>query len=566
MVCSACAYENPPGMRFCGMCGMPMPHKPITAPGANSTLNFTRVPVDAREAAAAREHTEALQTGGSVASEPGSGPVSAPAPESPGAETPATTTTASPPSPPETPAKELVPDIALDEYVRKFRYEPPQDPAEKTMRWDAPVSSSRPEPPITETPKETDHVPASLVLPNASVPASEDVDQRLGLEQESPAEASITRPRFLDLNEPASPSRPPSGDEGSAENVRPANRVLGNNATTIGGPSFLGLSDAPQSWADAIGVEHGEYAPRNYHLRAWFAVVVVLVFAGLGYLEWRAQVQQTNNGPVEVIRTKLHDWRQTATQMATPDPPPGAAKPDIQIQPQPTPSSPPPANSTASAPAAVVPQPSQASKADVDGGQSVSPPGESPAHAALPTESPTAGTDNSARQVAAEKQGAKPVDDDSEQPAPVKPQPRRQADVAASKPSALGMEEMAKAREASDPAAAAAWLWKATAKGNPDAPVQLANMYMKGDGVPRSCEQALVLLKTAAAKENAAARNRLGSMYATGTCVPASRVEAYRWYSSSLNANPNSQWTQQTRDMIWQQMGAAERAQAQRYR
>ena len=60
---------------------------------------------------------------------------------------------------------------------------------------------------------------------------------------------------------------------------------------------------------------------------------------------------------------------------------------------------------------------------------------------------------------------------------------------------------MTKARNASDSAAAAAWLWKATAKGNPDAPVQLANMYIQGDGVPRSCEQAMVLLKTAADKE-----------------------------------------------------------------
>ena len=55
---------------------------------------------------------------------------------------------------------------------------------------------------------------------------------------------------------------------------------------------------------------------------------------------------------------------------------------------------------------------------------------------------------------------------------------------------------MAKANNASDAAAAAAWLWKATAKGNPDAPVRLADMYVKGDGVPRSCEQALVLLNS----------------------------------------------------------------------
>ena len=92
-----------------------------------------------------------------------------------------------------------------------------------------------------------------------------------------------------------------------------------------------------------------------------------------------------------------------------------------------------------------------------------------------------------------------------------------------------GADELAKANNASDSAAEAAWLWKATAKGNPTAPVRLADMYIKGEGVPRSCEQAIVLLKTAAQKENAVARNQLASMYDSGTCVQRNRVEAYRW-------------------------------------
>ncbi|MGA9646396.1 MAG: hypothetical protein WBQ76_10780, partial [Candidatus Korobacteraceae bacterium] len=129
-----------------------------------------------------------------------------------------------------------------------------------------------------------------------------------------------------------------------------------------------------------------------------------------------------------------------------------------------------------------------------------------------------------------------------------------------------GADELAKANNASDSAAEAAWLWKATAKGNPTAPVRLAGMYVKGEGVPRSCEQALVLLKTAAEKENAVARNQLASMYGSGVCVPRNRVEAYRWASSALAANPNSDWAQQRRDQIWQQMTPEERALAEKYR
>jgi TPR repeat protein len=125
---------------------------------------------------------------------------------------------------------------------------------------------------------------------------------------------------------------------------------------------------------------------------------------------------------------------------------------------------------------------------------------------------------------------------------------------------------MDKAKNASDTAASAAWLWKATAKGNPDAPVQLADMYIRGVGVPKSCEQAMVLLKTAAEKENARARNRLATLYETGNCVQRNRVEAYRWVSSALAANPNNQWAQQNKDLLWQQMNPDERAAAQKYR
>jgi len=143
--------------------------------------------------------------------------------------------------------------------------------------------------------------------------------------------------------------------------------------------------------------------------------------------------------------------------------------------------------------------------------------------------------------------------------------PTRDEDQQVAKKIAPGALELNKAKNASDTAAEAAWLWKATAKGNPDAPVRLADMYIKGDGVPRSCEQAVVLLKTAAIKDNARACNRLASLYATGTCVQRNHVQAYRWLSSALAADPKSQWAQQNRDLTWQQMTPEERAQAQKH-
>ncbi len=47
-------------------------------------------------------------------------------------------------------------------------------------------------------------------------------------------------------------------------------------------------------------------------------------------------------------------------------------------------------------------------------------------------------------------------------------------------------------------AEAAKWLWKAIAKHNADATFLLSEMYLKGDGVSKNCDQARVLLDAAA--------------------------------------------------------------------
>ena len=69
----------------------------------------------------------------------------------------------------------------------------------------------------------------------------------------------------------------------------------------------------------------------------------------------------------------------------------------------------------------------------------------------------------------------------------------------------------------------------------------------------------MVLLKTAALGKNALACNRLASLYSTGTCVPRSQLEAYRWFSSALAADPNNQAAQRDRGLVWEQMTPEER-------
>lgn len=53
------------------------------------------------------------------------------------------------------------------------------------------------------------------------------------------------------------------------------------------------------------------------------------------------------------------------------------------------------------------------------------------------------------------------------------------------------------------------WLWKAVAKRNADATLRLADLYLKGDGVPKNCDQARVLLDAAASRGISGAAERL---------------------------------------------------------
>ena len=59
-------------------------------------------------------------------------------------------------------------------------------------------------------------------------------------------------------------------------------------------------------------------------------------------------------------------------------------------------------------------------------------------------------------------------------------------------------------------------LWSAVASGNSSAEVDLARLYLKGDGVPRNCEQARVLLRAAAKHGSEEAQQQLKELRAGG--------------------------------------------------
>jgi TPR repeat protein len=70
--------------------------------------------------------------------------------------------------------------------------------------------------------------------------------------------------------------------------------------------------------------------------------------------------------------------------------------------------------------------------------------------------------------------------------------------------------------QARDSAEAAKWLWKSIAKHNGPAMLELADLYLKGDGVSKNCDQARVLLDSAARRGMAGAGDRLRNLQAFG--------------------------------------------------
>jgi len=67
-----------------------------------------------------------------------------------------------------------------------------------------------------------------------------------------------------------------------------------------------------------------------------------------------------------------------------------------------------------------------------------------------------------------------------------------------------------------DPSTAAQWLWAATRKGDTAANILLADLYIRGEGVPQNCAQGRVLLLAASQKGNDEATRKLQEVDASG--------------------------------------------------
>lgn len=220
--------------------------------------------------------------------------------------------------------------------------------------------------------------------------------------------------------------------------------------------------------------------------RIYVGIVLAMIIGGLAYMAWRSE-QLSQNSQVAPLA------------------PPVASKEAAPSAPAPSTAASTPAPSTASAPAPLTGSaPSTPSKTET------------------PERTPPAETQ-------ATPAAAKPVHEEAskaDSTAPALPHgisrpPKAGAPDISGR---TGGEELALAQrylngtngQGRNSAEAAKWLWKAIAKHNAEATLLLSDLYLRGDGVSKNCDQARVLLDTAALKGVKDAGERLRHLQAFG--------------------------------------------------
>ena len=401
----------------------------------------------------------------------------------------------------------------------------------------------------------------------------------LGLNTAPPVEHS-----YAVEEEPVSPARNEfiRFDESKSEPRR-------ENFRDVSGPSFLGLGTQ-----DYLMEEQEPHS----HTRRNVLLLVLIIIAVLGFLEWRATSRGESANPMEVLHLKIpkkkgqgqvevmqgsanNSGPNATTDNSASTSASNNAKPDLIAEPnqaatqngsQGTPNATSSANTTAT---------DSGNSAATNSETNAAPPPNATASSQTPSAPPEAAkpvtTANSQPPSAAKPAPAKPSSKPAATevakatpPRGAKPSSIPQSDASASTPAAseadaslyAGGFELQRGKAAGATEEGRMWLWKAVAKGNGEAPVLLADMYLQGTGVSKDCEQAVLLLNAAAKKSNPRARSKLGSMYATGQCVAQDRVQAYKWMTSALQANPGSEWIEKNRQSLLSEMTPGERQRA----
>ena len=287
----------------------------------------------------------------------------------------------------------------------------------------------------------------------------------------------------------------------------------------VTGPSFLGLGNESSNADYLLEEQHRGGAKK------WILLFLVLAVGGLVYAQYRANQRGTTLfAGLPAI---------TAPKPAKPAPPLPAGTQQNSGQPE----------LTASAPNEQLKQEQQAKPPE-------NPPADTAAKPA--SDQPDQKTATAGTTTTPEK---KPETASAEN----KPAPAKTADE--EKPDSDNSDEEA-------PAPAKRASTKPTRPAAPEKPagsdlLEQGQRYLYGQGVRKSCDQALNLIHQAANQGNARARAQLGGLYATGNCVQFDRATAYRWFTLALQAEPGNRLIDRNRRMLWDEMTSQERSRVQ---
>ena len=230
------------------------------------------------------------------------------------------------------------------------------------------------------------------------------------------------------------------------------------------------------------------YPPASRSYRVYVGIALAIVIFALGYMAWRSTQSTSQNAHVEPQAPPA-----VTTEPAAPAPiPPSASKTDTT-----------------------------ASKTDTTT-KTDTPVGTPPANAqtAVPSLSDSKGEEAGAR-TSNQKTGTSSHETARAVP-PTTPTVEKTPQAGTAEGN--GAEELATAQgylngangQERNRAEAAKWLWKSVAKHNADATLLLADLYLKGQGVGKNCDQARVLLDAAARKGMKDAGQRLRHLQAFG--------------------------------------------------
>jgi len=170
--------------------------------------------------------------------------------------------------------------------------------------------------------------------------------------------------------------------------------------------------------------------------------------------------------------------------------------------------------------------PAQAPSAATDSGTSGTTPSASQKSEKSPSAvpSPPVSTPVKPAELQLQPKSAPPVEDSANASPNTPSQAPTQGPAEPAPTRGVGGEELAAARDfmngtngrQQNLSEAAQWLWRSVRKQNLEATLLLSGLYLRGEGVPKNCEQARLLLDAAAVKGSKDAAERLRNLRAFG--------------------------------------------------